>query len=184
MTDGVAHDDQELDLQIALSWSVPLVIGLRAPEREAAPLRARELRERLGDDAKLIEALLALAHLHFNRRQYGSPRDLAEKVIAMAEAAKAPAMLAGADVILAWVGASTGQLLAARKHAERAVELFRADPSRNHGTFVLAQETPNFLADLLVVLGYPATALSRIGDLLKAARQSSDSNSIARSLFS
>jgi tetratricopeptide (TPR) repeat protein len=152
---------------------------LRAPERESALVRARELGERLVDEAKLIEALLALAHLHFNRRQYEPARELAEKVLGMAEAAKAPAVAGGANVILGWVRASTGQLLAARKHIERAVELFGADSSRIHGAFVLALEAPNFLADLLVVLGYPATASSITRDLLRAARQSSDSNSLS-----
>ena len=184
LPDGLARDRQELDLQIALSWSVALVTGLRAPEREFALVRARELGEHLGDDAKLMELLLALAHLHFNRRQYQPARELAEKILTMAEAAKAPGVAAGANTILGWVRASTGQLLAARKHIERAVELFGADSSWIHGAFVFSLEAPSFLADLLVVLGYPAMASSRMRDLLRTAHQSSDGSSIARYLFS
>ena len=56
--------------------------GLRASERESALVRARELAERLGDEGKLMEPLLALAHLHFNRRQYQPARELAEKASA------------------------------------------------------------------------------------------------------
>jgi class 3 adenylate cyclase len=180
--DGPARDRRELDIQIALSWSMAFAIGLRAPERESALVRARELSERLGDEAKGMEPLLALAHLHFNRRQYQPARELAEKVLSMAEASKAAAVAGGANVVLGWVRASTGQLVAARKHMERAVELFGAG-SQIHGAFVLALEAPNFLADLLVVLGYPASASSRNRDLLRAARQSADGNASARCLF-
>jgi tetratricopeptide (TPR) repeat protein len=184
LPDGTGRDSQELDVQMALSWSLALAIGLRAPERESALVRARELSEHLGDDAKLMEALLALAHFRFNRRDFELARELAERVLAMAQEAKAPAMLAGAHVVLAFVRSSTGQFSAAREHFERAVELFGAGPSRNHGVYMLAQEAPNMLVAMLVILGYPSTGLSRTHDLLAAARRCSDPNSIARTLFS
>src|SRR5262249_53891205 len=72
LPESPTRDRQELELQIALSWSVALAIGLRAPERESALVRAQELGERLEEPAKLMELLLALAHLRFNRRQYQS----------------------------------------------------------------------------------------------------------------
>jgi predicted ATPase len=93
-------------------------------------------------------------------------------------------MLAGAHVVLAFVLFSIGQFPAAREHFERAVELFGAGPSRHHGAYTLAQEAPNMLVALLVILGYPSIALSRAHELLAAARRSSDPNSIARTLFS
>src|SRR5262245_13093174 len=69
------------------------------PERESALVRARELSEQLGDNAKLMEALLALAHIYGNRG-LEQARQLAEKLLAMAEQAKAPTMLAGAHCLL------------------------------------------------------------------------------------
>jgi predicted ATPase len=107
--DGAARDSRELDLQMALSWSLVVARGYRpSPERESALVRAWELCERLGENAKLMEALVALAHLGFNRRDYGLARKLAERVLAMAEQAKAPTMLAGAHYVLGAVRFATG----------------------------------------------------------------------------
>jgi tetratricopeptide (TPR) repeat protein len=183
LPDGAARDRQELDLQMALSWSVFVVRGPRTPERESAFVRARELCERLGDNAKLMEALLGLAHLHVNRGDFDLARELAERVLAMAQQAKAPAMLAGAHAVLGVVGFATGQFPAAREHFERAVELFGASPFRNLGAY-FAQNAPNVLVAILEILGYPSTALSRGYQLLATARRSSDPNSIATALFS
>ncbi len=180
---GAARDSQELDLQMALSWSSFVVRGPRTPERESALVRARELCERLGDNAKLMEALLGLAHLHINRRDFDLARELAERVLAMAQQAKAPAMLAGAHSVLGILGFATGQFPAAREHFESAVELFAAGPSRDYVAY-FSQNAPNILIGTLVILGYPSTPLSRAHELLAAARRSSDPNSIATALFS
>jgi tetratricopeptide (TPR) repeat protein len=180
---GAARDRQELDLQMALSWSLVVARGYRpSPERESALVRARELCEQLGENAKLMEALVALAHLRFNGRDYGLARELAERVLAMAEQAKAPAMLAGAHYVLGAVRFATGQFPAARQHLERGVELFGAGSSSNYGAF-FAQTGPNMLVDVLSILGYPLTALGRNNQLLAAARRCSDPYSTATALF-
>ena len=183
LPDGAARDSQELDLQMALSWSLVVARGYRAsPEREYALVRARELCEQLGENAKLMEALLALAHFRSNQRDYGLARELAERILAMAEQAEATAMLAGAHGVLGAVGFSTGQFPAAREHFERAVEFFGAGPSSNYGAY-FAQNAPSLLVAVLVILGYPLTALSRAHELLPAARRWSDPYSIATGLF-
>jgi tetratricopeptide (TPR) repeat protein len=185
LTDSAARDSQELHLQMALNLSLYVAIGLRAPGRESALVRARELCERLGDNARLMEALLALAQFRFNRRDFGVARELAERVLTMAQQAKAPAMLAGANVALGIVRYNTGQFPAAREHLERAVEFFGAGASRNYGVYLLgaAQVAPNLLVSVLVILGYPLTALGRAHELLAAARQSSDTDFIANALM-
>jgi predicted ATPase len=128
-----------------------------------------------------METLVALALLHFNRRDYGVSRELAERVVAMAQAAEAPAVIAGANVVLGFVTFSIGQFLAAREHFERAVELLGAGPSRNYGAFY-AQFVPKILVGVLVILGYPSSALISTGELLARARQKSDPHSIANAL--
>jgi class 3 adenylate cyclase/tetratricopeptide (TPR) repeat protein len=186
LPDGVDRDSQELDLQIALSWLlIAAAEGLRSPEREAALIRAAELSEQLRDDARLMEALLGLAHFRFNRRDFEPSREIAERLLVMAQQAKAPAILGGAHVVLGFIAASTGQFLAARDHHERAVELFDEDPPRNYGgAHWLARQPPLTLVWLLTILGYPSTALGRLHQVLGAARRSSDPNSIARALSS
>src|SRR5712692_3597108 len=152
LPDGASRDSQELDLQMALSWSSFVARGPRAPERESALARARELCEQLGENDKLMEALLALALLRVNRRDFGGGRELAERVLAMAQQARAPVMLAGAHQVLGVVGFVTGQFPAAREHFERAVELFATGPSHDFVAY-LAQNASNILVAALVILG-------------------------------
>jgi tetratricopeptide (TPR) repeat protein len=180
LPDGAARDRQELDLQMALGWSSFVAGGERAPKLEYALVRARELGEQLGENAKLMETLLALAH--YNRRDFRLARELAERVLAMAEQATAPAMLVGAHTVLGSVRFATGQFPAAREHLERAVELPRTGPSRNYSAF-FAQLAWVVLVEVLDILGYPFMASTRIHGLLGAARQSSDPDSITNALL-
>jgi len=186
LPEGTARDCQELDLQMALNLSLYFAIGLRGPGRELALVRARELSEQLGDNDRLMEALLALAQFRSNPRDFELARELVERVLAMAQQANALPMLAGAHVALGVVRYNTGQFPAAREHLERAVEIFGAGPSLNYRTYLLgaAQAAPNILVSALVILGYPLTALGRAHELLTAARRSSDPYSIANALVS
>jgi predicted ATPase len=179
MPEGVERDRQELDLQMALSWSLFVAKGPHAPELESVLVRACDLGEQLRENTKLMEAQLALAFYH--RRDFGLTLQLAERVLAMAQQAKAPAMLAGAHYVLGLVRSATGQFLAAREHLERSVELFGADPSRYYGVY-FSQAAPHILLNVMVILGYLSTALSRAHELLAAARRSSDPYTIATAL--
>jgi len=172
LPDGAARDRQELDLQMALSRSLFVIRRFGASELESALVRACELGEQLQEDAKLMEALLVLAYLN-HRRDFGVARELSERVLVMAEQAKAPAMVAGAHYVLGVVLHGSGQFQAAREHLERSVGVFEACPSRTYGTF-FAQAAFNTLPGNLVTLGYLSTALSRADELLVAARRSSD----------
>ena len=168
---------------MALTWSLFVARGSLPPERESALVRARELCEKLEDNAKLMETLLALAHFRLNRRDFQLARELAERVLAMTQPAKAPGTVATAHGIAGIVRFATGRFAAAREHFEHAVKLFGAGPSRNYGAYI-AQNVPNILVATLIILGYPLTALGRAQELVAAARRSSDPNSIAVSLFS
>jgi tetratricopeptide (TPR) repeat protein len=181
LPDGAARDRQELDLQMALSWSLFVAKGFLTSERESAVVRARELSEQLGESAKLMEALLALAHIRSNGRDFEQARELAERVLAMAERAEASEMLAGAHFVLGYVRYETGRFAEAREHLERAVELFASGPSRNLGGF-LAQAASSVLVSVLCVLGYLSTALSRADELVATVRRSSDPYSTATAL--
>jgi len=182
VTEGISRDRQELELQMALSESSFVAIGLRAFEREPALVRARELSERLGDNVRLMEAQLALAHLRFNQRDFGAARELAERVLVMSEEASAPVILAGTHSVLGLVRFATGDFAATRQHFERAVELF-ATTSPREGGGLFAQIAPNVLLAVVIFLGYPAKALSRAREQLAAARRSTDPFSLVFALF-
>jgi tetratricopeptide (TPR) repeat protein len=182
LPDGTARDREELDLQMALSWSLFVVVGLGPPQRGSALIRARELCERSGENARLMEVLLALAHFRLVRREFELARELAERVLAMAQKAKALTMLAGAHYILGLFQFLTGQFPPARDHFERAVELFGGGSYRSYDNF-FAQGAPQMVCTVLAVLGYPSAALSKADELLTVVRRSSDPSSIANALF-
>jgi class 3 adenylate cyclase/predicted ATPase len=182
LPEGTSRECLELDLQIALSWSLFVAKGVQAPEHELALTQARELCEELGDNARLMEVLLALAHLHNGRQNFELARELAAKVLIMAERAKASEMPAIANSMLGIASFGTGRFSEAREHFERATELFSVSRSRNRGAY-LAQNTPNILAAALLILGYPSVALRRFDELLAAARRSSDPNATAVALY-
>jgi class 3 adenylate cyclase/tetratricopeptide (TPR) repeat protein len=179
---GSVRDRQELDMQLALSWSLYVARGPRAPERESALVRAQHLSEQLGDNNKLMEALLGLAHLRTTLRDFELARELTERVQAMAQQAGDPMILARAHSLQGIVGFSAGQFSAARGHFERAVELFGASSFRSEEAY-FAQNAPGILAASLLILGYPATSLSKADELLTAARRGSDPDAIAVNLF-
>jgi class 3 adenylate cyclase/tetratricopeptide (TPR) repeat protein len=183
LPDCAARDRQELDLQMALSWSSFMARGPRAPDRESALVRACELCEHLRENAKLMEALVALAHVRVFWSDFEQGRELAERVLTMGGEAEASATLAGAHNVLGNVGFITGQFPSARRHFERAVELLGVGPSDYYGAY-LAQHSPNLLVGILIILGYPSTALTRADELLAAERRGSDPNSMAVHLFS
>jgi predicted ATPase len=126
---------------------------------------------------------VALAHHRLSWSEFELARELAERVVAMGQEAEASATLAGAHNALGVVRFATGQFPAAREHFERAVELFGAGPSDYYGVY-FAQNAPNILVAVTLILGYPSTALSKADELLAAARWGSDPNSIAVNLFS
>jgi class 3 adenylate cyclase/tetratricopeptide (TPR) repeat protein len=183
LPDDTARDRHELDLQVALSWSSLVAVGLRAPERESALVRARELCERLGDDNNLGPVLVSLAHLRYNQFNFKQARELAEEVFARAWSANSSENLAGAHVVSGFVLFATGQPGAAAEHFKRAGELYDAGPLRNHGGY-LALNAPALLGAAQNILGHHSAAVGRAQKLLTAARRSSDPHAIAYALLS
>src|SRR5262249_37213915 len=99
LPDSVERGRQELDLQMALSWSLNILNPVDL-EREAVLIRSRELCEQLGEEANQMEALLELARLRYVRREYNVARELAMRVLALGGSARATAMVAGAHYVL------------------------------------------------------------------------------------
>src|SRR5260370_12206918 len=115
-----------MDLRLSLS-----ILNAAGPEREPVLIRARELCEQLGEDARQMETLLQLAESRFFRREYAAARELAQRILDLAEPTQATAMVAGAHYILGTTASWLGELEAGREHLELAVALFGPGPSRN-----------------------------------------------------
>jgi class 3 adenylate cyclase/tetratricopeptide (TPR) repeat protein len=182
LPDSTDRGRQELDLQMALSWSL-FVMNPVGPEREPVLIRARELCEQLGEDARQMEALLQLAESRFLRREFEVARELAQRVLDLAEPAKATALAAGAHYLLGIVTVFLGQLDEGREQLELAVALFEHGPFRNFGEAQYAQLASANLTTTLFVLGYPAAALKKSREFLDSMRRLSDPSSLARALL-
>ena len=183
LPDSIDCARQELDIVMALAWSLYIARGPLAPEREHALLGAQQLCERLGDQSKLVEALLALALFRFNQREFAPVQEMAERVLVLAKQVDAPAMLAGAHSVLGGMMHVSGQLEAARRHLECAAEFSGLGPFHGFGNFIYAQIAANSRVSTLSLLGYPTTALKEGGESLSVARRLGDPVSIAYALF-
>jgi predicted ATPase len=90
LSEGAARDRHEFDLQMALSWSLFVARGRRTPELEHTLFRARELAEQLGDNARLMAVLVALSYQRWSSNDFELARELAERVMVMAQQARSP----------------------------------------------------------------------------------------------
>jgi class 3 adenylate cyclase/tetratricopeptide (TPR) repeat protein len=182
LPDSMERGRQELNLQMALSWSLN-ILNPADREREAALIRSGELCERLGEDANQMEALLELARLRFVRREYDAGRELAVRVLAVAEPARATAMIAGAHYVLGTIACWLGELEASHEHLKLAIALLGQGPFHKFSEAQYAQAANGILTRTLLPLGYPAAALRKSREFLEAMRQLSDPPSLARALL-
>jgi class 3 adenylate cyclase/tetratricopeptide (TPR) repeat protein len=182
LPDGVGRDRQELDLQMAVSWSSWVFLGLQGLQRGSALLRARELCERLGDQTMLMEALLALAHLRYNQCDFDTTQELAHSVFVMAQQENNAAMLGGSHFVTGILKFALGDFRATSDYLERAVQFLSARASRNWGA-LYEHIAPACLCYSLANLGHPLAAHDRAQNFLAAARRTSDPFSIAFALL-
>jgi adenylate cyclase len=180
---GVDRDRQELALQMSLAQSLLIASGPGAPKRETALMRAQHLCESVGDNAHLMEALLALCSCHLSQRRFTAVQQLSRQALALAEQAKAPAIIGGAHCQLGTILFMCGQFEEARQHCDRAVELVGPPPFRTFAEFEYATRGAGVLAAALLMLGYPATALRKAGDSIAAAERLSDPFQLMYALF-
>ena len=95
LPDDMERAREEIDLQNALGLSLFATGDPGGSEREVVYVRARELCERLGDEARLIEALTDLANLRIHRLELQPARELAEQAIALTARIDDPGLVAG-----------------------------------------------------------------------------------------
>jgi tetratricopeptide (TPR) repeat protein len=167
LPEGTDRDRQELDLQVELGWSL-FVLNPASAERELALLRTQQLGENLGDSTRLMEAILALGHLRQARHEFGWARELAQKALALAEAANAQPTVAGGHSILGMTLVYMGELQAAREHLEFGVAPLGAGPLQGFAEVTYVRGAAVALPATLLLLGYPDSALRINREFLKA----------------
>ena len=130
-----------------------------------------------------MEALMPLALFRFVRREYAVARGLAQRLLGLAERAKATPMVAGAHYLLGHIPSYLGELETAREHLEVAIGLFGPGPFRNFGEAQYVQAATIGHTTTLLYLGYPAAALKESREALDAMRRLADLGSLARALL-
>jgi hypothetical protein len=172
LPDSPARRQQELALHLTLGSALLALKGHVAPEVEQAYARARELREQVDDDPRLLPALRGLGRFYLVRGSLDAARGVGQRLRAMAESTGHAATSLAAHDLLGHVSFYGGGLEAGLAHLERAIEL--CDPTspapRGPSTFRLILDAgvscTAHAAWSSWMLGYPARAAARMREAL------------------
>ena len=173
--------ERELWLRTALGHALLPRHGSHAPAVEEAYARALELCQQVGDTPRIVPILLGLWTSYRNLGKLQAARNLAERLLRIAETGEERALRAahfaqGAALLHA------GELARARTHLERCAALAqpeREDPQVLPYAFDVAVRCLCYLSVLLYVQGYPEQALRRSAEALTVARETSSPFEIA-----
>ena len=115
-----------LELQIHIALAVPLTAtsGYGATEVAQTYSRARELCEQLGRTSELFPTLYGMWRYYLLRGQCAAARELAQKLLSLAETAQEPAFLVVSHRASGATLFYGGELIEAGEHLESALSLF------------------------------------------------------------
>ncbi len=162
-----------VDVRIAHASALMTTKGVASSEVETAVLYTHELASRLGDAGRLFLALWGLWRMSNGRGRYREALELAERLLAVAEADGDSGRLLEAHHSLWTTAGAMGEAVAAIPHCERGIALY--DPARHappallyggHDSGVCCRSQ---LALAHWFLGYPERAAGAIRDALALA---------------
>jgi predicted ATPase len=150
----------EMTLHIFLAVAVTTAIGGGAPEVRQACYRALELSRQAEDDLQLFPILSVLFGFYLVSAQFQTARELAERLLRLAEQQPEPVLKLAAHLTLAVVLWQMGELPAAHVHFEQRHSLYTP---HDHFKFLQFGHDPtvtslSFAAPVLWLLGYPEQA--------------------------
>jgi predicted ATPase/class 3 adenylate cyclase len=186
LPDGAERRRRELDLQLGLGPALIAAKGFAAPETGRAYARACELCRELGDTPELFPALYGESVVHWQRAELAAAHEAARELLRLAEEqGDAAAEVVGHRILGAFLF-QLGRLAESVAHSESALALY--DPVRDRNSrFVYAIDSRVvcflWLAQALLVLGYPEQARVRQGEALASARELAHPNTTAQALF-
>jgi DNA-binding winged helix-turn-helix (wHTH) protein/tetratricopeptide (TPR) repeat protein len=170
------RDRRELSLLLALGEAVGVMEGFSPAETEAAYTRARILTERAGD--KSLEVLRGLWNAVVSRGDHQSALAFANQFLKIAKGIGTQTALANAHYLQALPRSLTGDLIGARQHFNRALELYREDDNSGSpvnpglGSFMFSIQNES-------ILGYPEAALRRLNEGIALARRQNNPYALA-----
>jgi class 3 adenylate cyclase/predicted ATPase len=177
--------ERELALQVALGFQLITVHGNAAPEVERAFERARVLSEQVGQSVLLFRALYGLLTFYLVRGKLRLARQVAERLLAQAEAGNDPDLLIQAHRPLGLCLLYQGELAKARDHLRKAVQLY--DVERHGSQRFEYISDPGVLAHCNLAwtdwfLGETGSAFENESAALRAARALDHPHSLAFAL--
>ena len=176
---------QELDLQMALSVPLLMTKGYAASEVGEVYARAQALCDRLGQAPQLFPVLRGLWTFYLVRAELSTARELAERLLALAQSLQDSALLLESHLALGTTLLWLGEPARGRTHAEQAIALYDHEQHRSHASHYghdPAVICHSYLGRALWVLGFPDQALARIEDALAQAAKSAHPHSYASAL--
>jgi predicted ATPase/DNA-binding winged helix-turn-helix (wHTH) protein len=174
--DGPERDEQELALQVALGGPLMAMKGRGAPEVEQVYARAQELCQRVSDPRRLFPVLWGLFQFRRSRGEVDAAHGLGQRLLELARSAEDSGLLIEAHHALWATLFARGELLAAREHAARAVDLY---DRRRHAALAIVYGNHD---PAVCALGHAAWALELAGEPEEASRRSADALALARAL--
>ena len=178
------HRHTEIALQIALGGALIATKGFGASETARAYRRARELCEALGDSEQLFPALYGQWLYEFaGPANLHEARQLAERIIELAEDSGDPAPLLIGHRVLGTTLMMLGELPAALTHLDRTMALY---DRRTHHTLAFRYSLDPWVAGQAIgrswclwLMGFPDTAKEAAEAAVSRARELGHVNSIA-----
>jgi predicted ATPase len=171
LPEGDGRHHAELDLQITLGAALSAAKGYAAPETTRAYARARELCGKLGEERRLVPALLGLWGSYNARDELDAARDVAAQLLRLAEQKEDRTTSILGHRALGATLFGLGEFTAARDHLQQLLAL---DSPQTRVSFVHHPYDPGmsgraWLALTLSVLGYPEQALAQSNQALADA---------------
>jgi predicted ATPase len=165
---------QELTLQLALATPLMVTKGFAAPEVGAVRTRALELCRQVGETPQIFPALRGACAFYLMRGELQTARELAERLMPLAQRAQDSALLLEAHYLLGAVLYSLGEVVSARTHHEQALALY--DPRQRQSAVARGEADRrvtglSYHAIVLWLLGYPDQALTRSRAALTLAQE-------------
>jgi predicted ATPase len=175
---------QELSLQLALGDALGTIKGYTAPDVEKTVTRARVLCQQLGETPQLFPVLGHLWVFYLNRAEFQTARELAEQMMRLAQSAQTPLLLPWAHAALGGTLFFLGEMVSARTHFEKAIELYDPQqyPRFTGNRSDVRVDFLSYAALILWYLGYPDQALKRSQEAVALAEGLSHPFSLAFAL--
>lgn len=184
LPDTPGRVQRELTFQLALRDALVVVNGYTAPEVEKTVFRTRELCRQLGETPQLFPVLFRLWGFYINRGELQTARELAERLMQLAQNVHDRYLLSVAHLALGCTVFWRGEVIAARPLLEQAIALY--DPQQHPRPTVNTADPRvdglSYGAWTLWCLGYPDRALEQSQEAVGLATRLSHPFSLAYAL--